>query len=64
MPHVIASDAAFPPTLLRTYACVVRYVRMHEEMVSTDNKLDMAHAHVKTWNGRSLPIELCVGSSS
>jgi len=37
---------------------------MHEEMVSTDNKLDMAHAHVKTWNGRSLPIELCVGGSS
>mmetsp|Transcript_15568 Transcript_15568/g.20201 ORF Transcript_15568/g.20201 Transcript_15568/m.20201 type:complete len:612 (-) Transcript_15568:585-2420(-) len=35
-----------------------RYVTMNEEMVSKDNKLDMEQAHVKTWNGRALPIEL------
>jgi hypothetical protein len=30
---------------------------MNAEMVSTDNKLDIEHANVKTWNGRALPIE-------
>ena len=34
-----------------------RYVDMNAEMVSTDNKLDIEHANVKTWNGRALPIE-------
>ena len=29
-----------------------RYVKMSEETVSRDNKLDLEHAHVKTWNGK------------
>jgi dynactin complex subunit len=51
-----------PKKLIRgeTFGNVMRrrYVQMHEEMVSKDNKLDMEQAHVKTWNGRALPIEL------